>query len=229
MEEILDKLASLDEKLFFAINDLTNPVTDPVMFLVSEKMVWVPFYLAIAFFLFWKFGKKAWVILALIGLSVIASDFFTSGIMKPAFERFRPCHDPEIGHQVNIVHGCGGQYGFASSHAANTFALATFLFLLLRRYYWGIFSIFLWSGLISFSRIYLGVHYPGDVVVGAMVGVFFAILFYLVLNVVIQNSWLGFSKKDSKKKRPDKRSAAAKKATGKRPPGRPRKVPATNR
>ncbi len=226
MEEFLDKLANFDEKLFFTINDLTNPVTDPVMYLISEKMVWVPFYAAIAFFLFWQFGKKAWVILALIGLSVIASDFFTSGIMKPAFERFRPCHDPEIGDQVNIVHGCGGRYGFASSHAANTFALATFLFLLLKRYYWGIFFIFLWSGFISFSRIYLGVHYPGDVVVGAMVGIFFAMLFYLILNLIMQKGWLGFSKKDNRRKRDSKKSQSAKKAPGKRPPGRPRKVPA---
>ena len=220
MEELLDKLAAWDESLFFLINELNNPVTDPVMFLVSEKMVWVPFYVAIAAFLFWKFRVKAWAILALIGLSVIASDFLTSGIMKPAFERFRPCHDPDIMHQVHTVSGCGGRFGFASSHAANTFALATFLFLLLRHYYWGIFFIFLWSGVISFSRIYLGVHYPGDVIVGAMVGIFFAMVFYLILHLIMQKGWFGFENPKSIK---NKKKTRKKTVPGKRPPGRPRK------
>ncbi|MFW5759798.1 MAG: phosphatase PAP2 family protein, partial [Cyclobacteriaceae bacterium] len=98
-------------------------------------------------------------------------------------------------------------------------ALATFLFLLLRQYYWGIVFIFLWSGLVSFSRIYLGVHYPGDVLVGALIGIVFAMIFYLILHWIMQKGWLGF-----KKTRRRKRVVKPGSSPGKRPPGRPRKV-----
>ena len=98
--------------------------------------------------------------------------------MKPFFERLRPCHNPSIASLVHLVEGCGGKYGFASSHAANAFGLATACWLFLRSwshyFIWG----FLWAVVVSYSRIYMGVHYPLDILVGAFIGVVLAWLVY---------------------------------------------------
>jgi len=110
------------------------------------------------------------------------ADQSTSGVMKPFFERLRPCHDARWEELMFSYGGCGGMYGFASSHAANTFALATFLTLTFRNILKGFGWLYLWAMLVSYTRLYLGVHYPLDLLVGAMVGVLSGWLAWFVIK-----------------------------------------------
>jgi undecaprenyl-diphosphatase len=180
---MLEVLEQIDKAIFLFINGLHQDWLDQAMRLITATSSWIPFYVLIAIFLFWKFGKNAFVVLVAVALSITAADQFTSSLMKPTFQRLRPCYDQSMQHQVYNYIGCGGQYGFASSHAANSFALATLLWLvcghLPERKKIGM-VLFFWASLVSYSRIYVGVHYLGDIIVGAMVG---ATLAYLIFNL----------------------------------------------
>ena len=176
---MIESLHQLDTELFFFFNQHHSSFWDQVMYFLSEKEVWFPFYAALIFGVIYQFRKFSWILIIAAILGVGASDFVTSGIMKPSFERYRPSRDSLINEKVHIVNEYrGGKYGFASSHAANTFAIATFFWLLWRnRWRWSI-LLFIWAILVSYSRIYLGVHYPGDIIVGALIGAGFGWLFY---------------------------------------------------
>ncbi|MEZ4774790.1 MAG: phosphatase PAP2 family protein [Bacteroidia bacterium] len=176
-------LEQWDIAAFQLLNSWHAAWLDPVMYLVSTRWVWVPVYVLI---LGWFFRKEGWKGALLVAgcwlLMITLSDQTASGLLKPLVERYRPCR-PESGlaFVVHTVYGeCGGIYGFASSHAANFFAMAVFLSSLFQRKPFTIvaFSVAI---LTSYSRIYLGVHYPGDVLAGAAIGVFaglLAVFFY---------------------------------------------------
>ena len=138
----------------------------------TETNSWIPFYGLLITLIIWKFRWKSIYILITIALLITACDQFTSSFMKPFFGRLRPCHDPIIQNAVHLVtEGCGGKHGFASSHAANTFGLAMFLWLLMKPFFRYMALMFLWAALVSYSRVYVGVHYPGDILIGGLVGV----------------------------------------------------------
>jgi undecaprenyl-diphosphatase len=167
---LFEDLLLWDKQTLLNINNVHNPWMDRFMWLVSETMVWLPLALVFIFILFRNKGNKAFLVLLAIGLVFLLADQITASIIKPLVARPRPTRDPEIGAWVNLVNGYrGGMYGFVSSHAANVFSFAIFTTLLLRNGGYTV-MILLWAALVSYSRMYLGVHYPLDVLGGAMVG-----------------------------------------------------------
>lgn len=168
----MDELVEVDKKAFLFLNDLNASWLDQPMMLMSNTLLWIPLYALLLFLIVRQYGKLSWIIVLGIILTIVLSDQITSSVMKPYFERLRPSRDPTLGDIVHVVDGYrGGLYGFASSHAANTFGVATFIFLLLRKNHPGLFVLFFWALLVSYTRIYLGVHYPGDILAGALVGI----------------------------------------------------------
>ncbi len=163
-------VGQLDHRLFLFFNSVNSPFWDVVMNFMSLVAVWIPMYLAILFFLGIRYKKRFWVIILFIILAVVLSDQI-SVFIKNAFDRPRPCHESSLQGLVHMVNGkCGGMYGFVSSHAANSFSVALLSLLLIRNSWYSLFII-IWAAVVSYSRIYLGVHYPGDVLGGALLGI----------------------------------------------------------
>ncbi|MCQ2307909.1 MAG: phosphatase PAP2 family protein [Bacteroidales bacterium] len=164
---------NLDHELFLFFNGLHVGWLDPVMTFISSEMGWIPFYAILLYLVFRKSGWRG-LLFVVIGVVILitCSDQLSSHVFKPVFHRLRPCHDPLIQDLVHLPNGhCGGQYGFISSHACNTFALASFIALIMNKFYKKIgLLMFIWAALVSYSRIYMGVHFPGDVLCGAAVG-----------------------------------------------------------
>jgi len=163
-------LEHLDQQLLLFINSHHTPLWDTVMHLISSKFIWIPVYLAILIYLGITRKRKFWVILGFIILAATLADQVSVQLFKNVFHRLRPCHEPALAGMVHLVNGeCGGLYGFISSHASNSFNVALLSLMFIKRR-WFTISILVWASVIGFSRIYLGVHYPGDVICGAIVG-----------------------------------------------------------
>jgi undecaprenyl-diphosphatase len=177
----MDFLIELDQKLFLELNGLHTPWLDPVMFFLTRTTPWLPLYAFLLYLIIRAYGKEAWAPVVAIALTILFADQFTSSFMKPFFERFRPSHEPALEGLVHIVNNYrGGRFGFASSHAANTFGVATLMWKVLTPYRPWIGLLFPWALLVSYTRIYLGVHYPGDILVGGLVGFLSALLAWFI-------------------------------------------------
>jgi undecaprenyl-diphosphatase len=177
---MVDWLIHIDRELMLFLNGFHSPFFDFIMWWTSDRFIWIPLYLLILVLFIRKFKSLAfWPILITL-MAVAMSDFFSAHIIKEGIHRLRPTYDPVIGQLVHTVHGyTGGLYGFVSSHAANTFALATMSYLFIRSRPLTVF-IFAWAIFVSYSRIYLGVHYPADVFCGALFGSLLALVLYFI-------------------------------------------------
>lgn len=166
-------LNNWDHQLFLFLNGLHVGWLDPVMTFISSELGWIPFYAVLVFLVFYKYKWKGlWVLLG-VAVAITLSDQIASHLFKPMVMRLRPCHDPLTKDLVYLPDGhCGGLYGFMSSHASNTFALASLIYMTMKKHYSKIgWVMFPWAALVSYSRIYMGAHFPGDVICGAALGV----------------------------------------------------------
>jgi undecaprenyl-diphosphatase len=187
MTDAVHSIVSADQELFLWLNGLHTPWLDTVMYWITYKYTWIPLYiLLIALTIRAEGWKKGGFIVIAVVLAVAVADKVTSGFMKPYFLRLRPCHDPSIQIVMHHVTDCGGMYGFASSHASTSFALAIAWFSLLRRQVPQMVFLFLWAAVYAYSRVYVGVHYPLDILAGALVGLLvgysFVQLYYIFLK-----------------------------------------------
>lgn len=167
---MLDWIISLDKELLLFLNSHHAPFADAFMMMISGKVIWSVFYLSIILAIVKQYGyKHTLYILVAIGVLMVFCDQIASGIFKPFFQRFRPSQDPVLKNMVHVINDYrGGRFGFASSHASNTFGLAFFLAFLFKDKILNVF-IFSWAILVAYSRIHLGVHYPGDIIMGVII------------------------------------------------------------
>ncbi len=177
--EILNLLKSWDKDLFLYLNGIHSPLWDYCMTLFTLTPTWLLFYGIILLVIIRKYEKKSLLIILSIALLILCSDQL-AGVLKHTIQRLRPSNDPSISQLVHLFFNKGGEFGFVSAHAANTFAFATFSMLLFRNSRYTLF-ILPWAALIAYSRIYLGVHYPGDVLGGAILGILVGILIFKLL------------------------------------------------
>ncbi len=193
----LDKIISFDIKLFLKINGYNNPNLDIFMYLVSNPYIWIFLYLLFLVGIIMKEKKFFWLPILILIIGIGITDFTSVHLFKETIRRLRPCHNPQL---IDLVHTvgkhCGGKYGFISTHAANAFMIITFLSYFFRNKIITI-SLIFWGLLISYSRIYLGVHYPLDVLSGAIWGIIIgalSILIYKYLYNYMQKAYY-FKKK----------------------------------
>lgn len=189
---LLAKIVALDRSAFLFLNGLHAPWADPLMVGISEMLVWVPLYIMLLYLLQRHYGWRglAWAV-PVIAFMILCSDKGSVVLFKETFQRLRPCHEPLLQGLVHTVNEhCGGRYGFVSSHASNHFAIAAFMTLVLRRKYrYAGLALLGWAALVAYSRIYLGVHYPGDVIVGGIFGLTVgSICFGIFRRVTARNS-----------------------------------------
>lgn len=185
---MLEWILEADTQAFLFLNGLYALGLDSVMMFLTAELSWLPLYVFLLWLAYQKLKMRRLLIcLFCVALTVALADQTTSSFMKPYFKRPRPSHEPALASRIHLVKNAkgelyrGGNFGFASSHASNTFGVALFFFLLLGRQgrlRW----LFVWAGLVSYTRIYLGVHYPLDVICGAFVGMIWAWVVFKIFN-----------------------------------------------
>ena len=185
---MFNQLKEWDRRLFLYLNGKHNSFFDVVMYWASDKLFWLPFYAVLLLLVVRYFKKKSGVVLLYIAALIAVSDQLASDLIKDWVKRLRPSHEIALQNFIHLSKaGAGGPYGFISSHACNSFALFAFLSLIFPRSFMPLkWVLFFWAIVVSYSRIYNGVHYPGDVIAGAiagsMLGWLFSRLYYYTIN-----------------------------------------------
>lgn len=180
---MINYLLELDERLLLFINGLNTPWLDSAMFILTNGKIWTPLFLFTVIFILVKYKGKGFFILLFVGLVITLGDQISSTLLKPLVGRLRPSHKPHLEGILHIVNNYkGGLYSFVSSHATNSFGVATMLWLLIGKQNKWISLFFLWAAIFSFTRVYLGVHYPSDIIGGALLGTSLAFVIHWVFK-----------------------------------------------
>lgn len=193
----MEDIIKFDKELFIYLNTLGTPTWDGFWTFLSERTYWIPLYIALLFTLYKKFGiRRTCLILGLCLLMVLLTDQITN-LFKYNFERLRPCHDSEFDGIMRRV-GCEGRgrFGFTSAHASNHFGVAIYVGLILRKHFkWLLGVLLIWAALISYSRIYLGVHFPLDIICGTILGTIIALIMFKIYQQILLRKADFFNKK----------------------------------
>lgn len=176
---MLHWLLEFDKKAFLYLNGMHSSAWDNMMYWISGDKSWIPLYVFLLIIIIYRERPYRFIFTILFVVITVMLCDYISALIKNLVERPRPTHHPEIAHLVHIVNNYrGGKYGFVSSHAANVFGMATFLSHQFRNYKWS-WALLGWAALVSYSRIYLGVHYPSDIICGAVMGTLIGIQCYI--------------------------------------------------
>lgn len=181
----IQQLIQYDKDAFLAINGSDSVFWDGFMWVYTNTLIWIPLAIVLLYVIYKNNRQRETIlILFMVALVILLCDRISSGLFKPMFKRFRPAQDPEMMYLVDIINNYrGGRYGFVSSHAANTFGILAFTSLLFRKKEYTI-AFLIWALISCYSRIYLGVHYLGDIICGAILGLIIGCLIYLVYRYI---------------------------------------------
>ncbi|MCX6186507.1 MAG: phosphatase PAP2 family protein [Bacteroidetes bacterium] len=169
---MIERVIQIDKSFFIAINNgLANPFFDWLCPILRNQSTWYILYVIFIYFIIKKYGIQSWKILLSVAIMIVCSDQFSANLIKNTFQRIRPCSEPSLqGITRHLISSCNG-FSFISAHATNHFAIAVFVSFFLKSYSKWIFPLLLlWASSIAFSQVYVGVHYPLDVFVGAIIG-----------------------------------------------------------
>jgi len=185
----MEALLSLDESLYMSINsEWSNGLLDTILVPVRNKLTWIPLYLFLLFFIMLNYGKIAWVVLLGLFMTIGISDAMSSKIIKKSVKRIRPCHQEHLDPVQRVP--CTNGFSFTSSHATNHFAIGTYVFLLFSFSGWR--WLFLgWAAAIAYAQVYVGVHYPSDVLVGSLIGVVIGLFCFHFYDYLLRNMGRG--------------------------------------
>ena len=183
---MIDQILQYDTELFIYLNSLGTKTWDPFWLAYTSKFNWIPFYALLLYLIFKQIGTKPMIITIMVVAVMILITDQTTNVFKHGFQRMRPCHLAQIIDSMRLVRsGCGGQYGFFSGHASNTMAAAIFIGMTLKnRFKYLIYILIVWAFLMAYSRVYIGVHYPLDIIIGMLFGLLTGYSFYR-LNIYI--------------------------------------------
>lgn len=182
---MLEKIIDLDKSFFVFLNNLGSKPFDGVWILITNQRNWIPFFLILLIILYKKIGTKQVLIALLIIAALIAFTNEITDLIKFSVQRLRPCNDEELKGLIRIVKD-SDTFSYFSGHAANSTAAMLFVFLILKRYYKFSYLIFLYPLIFAYSRIYLGLHFPLDIISGYAFGSLTGILFYKIYTLLIR-------------------------------------------
>lgn len=184
---MLDELLSLDKRVLIFFNGLGSKAYDPFFLILTEQVYWAPFFIFLFYLVHKKIGtKKTFVVLLFIAI-LIAMTHGLTNLVKYEFQRLRPVNDPSVNTIIRIVKK-SSSYSFFSGHAANSMAAAVFIFKLLKPYYRGMGFLFLWPLIFAYTRIYLGLHYPVDILCGYLVGIITGNMIFILYSYFMKRN-----------------------------------------